>query len=99
MKICALLVPKEMKVEHAGGLKTLADELRIGHQSQDRQSAGSGSSADAARPRRRGDRMINAILPRNPQVFPDALLFASNGSCFNKYTVMAPRTRVFPFPL
>jgi hypothetical protein len=26
MKICALLVPKEMKVEHAGGLKALTDE-------------------------------------------------------------------------
>jgi len=25
----------------------------------------------AARPRRRGDRMINPILPRHPQVFPD----------------------------
>jgi hypothetical protein len=26
MKICALLVPREMKVEHAGGLKALSDE-------------------------------------------------------------------------
>src|SRR5262249_22584862 len=26
---------------------------------------------DAARPRRRGDRVINPILPRHPQVFPD----------------------------
>jgi hypothetical protein len=26
MKICALLVPKEMKVEHTGGVKTLSDE-------------------------------------------------------------------------
>jgi ABC-type uncharacterized transport system substrate-binding protein len=28
-------------------------------------------AADAARPRRRGDRMTNPILPRHPQVFPD----------------------------
>src|SRR5262249_25686774 len=33
------------------------DELRTGPQSQDRQSAGSGSAAVAARDRRRGDRM------------------------------------------
>src|SRR6516164_1894828 len=62
MKICALLVPKEMKVEHAGGLKALADELRTGHQSQDRQSAGSGSTADAGRPRRRGDGARSAFV-------------------------------------
>jgi hypothetical protein len=29
------------------------------------------STADAARARRRGDRMTNPILPRHPQVFPD----------------------------
>src|SRR5215469_13710922 len=26
MKICALLVPREMKVEHAGGVKAMSDE-------------------------------------------------------------------------
>jgi hypothetical protein len=26
MKICALLVPREMKVEHSGGVKALSDE-------------------------------------------------------------------------
>jgi hypothetical protein len=26
MKICALLVPREMKVEHAGGIKAMSDE-------------------------------------------------------------------------
>jgi hypothetical protein len=26
MKICALLVPKEMKAEHSGGLSALTDE-------------------------------------------------------------------------
>src|SRR5262249_15806898 len=34
-----------------------ADQVRVGHQSQDRQGARTGSAADAARPRRRGDRM------------------------------------------
>ena len=34
-----------------------ADKVRAGHQSQDRQGARPRSSADAARPRRRGDRM------------------------------------------
>ena len=26
MKICALLVPKEMKLEHTGGVKAMSDE-------------------------------------------------------------------------
>jgi hypothetical protein len=26
MKICALLMPREMKVEHAGGVKAMSDE-------------------------------------------------------------------------
>jgi predicted HNH restriction endonuclease len=26
LKVCALLVPKEMKVEHSGGVKTMSDE-------------------------------------------------------------------------
>jgi hypothetical protein len=26
MKICALLVPKEMKLEHSGGVKAMTDE-------------------------------------------------------------------------
>ena len=26
MKICALLVPREMKVEHAGGVKAMSDD-------------------------------------------------------------------------
>jgi hypothetical protein len=26
MKICALLVPREMKVEHSGGVKAMTDE-------------------------------------------------------------------------
>jgi hypothetical protein len=26
MKICALLVPREMKVEHAGGVKAMSEE-------------------------------------------------------------------------
>jgi hypothetical protein len=29
MKICALLVPKEMKLEHSGGLKAMSDEGRL----------------------------------------------------------------------
>ena len=26
MKVCAMLVPKEMKVEHSGGVKAMTDE-------------------------------------------------------------------------
>ena len=26
LKVCALLVPREMKVEHAGGVKAMSDE-------------------------------------------------------------------------
>src|SRR6516165_12759090 len=33
--------------------------------------------------------MINPILPRHPQV-------SSNGSCFNKYTIMARRVGLCP---
>jgi hypothetical protein len=40
--------------------------------------------------------MINPIVPRHPQVFPDGRLFASNGSCFNKYTIMARRVGLCP---
>src|SRR5262249_9765035 len=36
---------------------TGANEVRVGRQSQDRESARSRCAADAARPRRRGDRM------------------------------------------
>src|SRR5262245_49075534 len=36
-----------------------ADQIRAGHQSQDRQGAWPRSAADAARPRRRGDRVSN----------------------------------------
>ena len=37
-----------------------ADQIRAGHQSQDREGARPRGAADAARPRRRGDRMIDA---------------------------------------
>jgi hypothetical protein len=41
MKICALLVPREMKVEHSGGVKDLTDEqLKAANRGHSREPCG-----------------------------------------------------------
>ena len=53
-RLCGRILKRRETGRPAG---RAADQVRAGHQPQDRQGARSRSAADAARPRRRGDRM------------------------------------------
>ena len=84
MKICALLVPKEMKLEHSAGVKSLTDEqleqaiaaleAMIAAQASEGAKVVEGSAAPAALPAPEAQSSEDALEAKPKRKCPNRLL-------------------------